>query len=76
MGMWWGCGGFIALLSSREEGGAVADLLIANKVNGSCVDDVSLVPAIVDLGLGKSSKELSNYSTECLIHRKAHFFAI
>ena len=62
MGMWWGCGGFIAaLLSSREEGGAVADLLITNKVNGSCVDDVSLVPAIVDLGLGKSSKELSKF---------------
>ena len=32
MGMWWGCGGFIAaLLSSREEGGAVADLLIVQR---------------------------------------------
>jgi len=27
----WGCGGFIALLSSREEGGAVADLLIVRR---------------------------------------------
>jgi len=45
-----GCGGFIALISSREEGGAIADLLIVrhdNKVNGSCDDDVYLVPAIL-----------------------------
>ena len=44
--------------------------------NGSCYDDMILCSAIIDLGLGKSSTELSKFSTESLIHRKARFFAI
>ena len=63
--MVWGCCGFIALISSREEGGAIADLLIVrdndNKVNGSCDDDIVLCQRSLDVGLGKSSKELSNF---------------
>ena len=63
----WGCGGDVAdllLLSSREEGGAVADLLIVlRQQQGQWIlhDDVVLVLAILDLGLGKSSKELSKF---------------
>ena len=60
----WGCGGDVAdllLLSSREEGGAVADLLIVRRQQQGMdlADDVLfLMPAILDVGLGKSSKRV------------------
>ena len=63
--MVWGCCGFIALISSREEGGAVADLLfVGRRQQGQLImrrqqqQLVLISPAILDVGLCKSSKRV------------------
>ena len=55
---WWD-GGRLMMLPSREEGGAVADLLIVRRrQQGQWILPMLLMPAILDVGLGKSSKRV------------------